>query len=278
MPWPPRRDRMITVSLDPFNPGQVFACCGLFELSERLSEGGRGWFYQQGKNWRFSLETPLSLADVITFLKGSRVEPIGERDPKVDALKDEERKKVLNERKCPVILRTPSCEITLSWWWNPILTDDSKWAAGAFKGWGGQVSHVKLLKEFMDKIPDPSSLPEPERIFEETCLVNTSFGFDSRGCWTPRDLGYSPDEVYGKEKIRVSPVVEVLAFIALQTFKPRRKENAVEYYLWRWPLPVVPARFALPGVIRADSVGFRAEVVVRGSRGTYKCFKEARII
>jgi CRISPR-associated protein Csx14 len=270
---------MITVNLDPFNPGQVLACCGLFELSELLSEGGRGWFYREGKDWRFSIETPLSLTDVMAFLKKSGVEPIGEQDPRIAPLRDREREEVLNRRKCPVILRTPKSDITLSWWWNPILTDDSRWAAGAFKGWGGQVSHVELLREFMGRIPDPDSLPEPERIFEGTLLCKTSFGFDSRGCWTTRDLGYSSDEVYGGGgKIRVSPAVEVLAFIALQTFRPRRGGDAIEYYLWRWPLPVVPARFALPGVVKADLVGFRAEVKLRGTRGAYKCFKEARIL
>jgi len=270
---------MITVYLDPFNPGQVLACCGILELSELLSEGVRGWFSQEGKNWRFFVESPLSLADVITFLKKSVVEPIDEHDPKIASLRNKEREEVLNRRKCPVILRTPSSEITLSWWWHPTLTGDSRWAAGAFKGWGGQVSHVELLQEFMGKISDPKSLPKPERIFEETLPCKTSFGFDSRGCWTTRDLGYSPDEVYGGGgKIRVSPAVEVLAFIALQTFRPRREGDAIEYHLWRWPLPVAPARFALPGVVRADSVGFRARVAFRGTRGAYKCFKEARIL
>ena len=269
---------MITIRIDPFNPGQVFACCGLFELCELLSEGGRGWFSQEGEDWRFSVETPLSLPDVITFLKKSEVKPVDEHDPKIAVLRNREGEEVLNRRKCPVILRTQKSDIILNWWWNPTLTDDSKWAAGAFKGWGGQVSHVDLLAEFMEKTPDPNRIPELD-IFNETLPHGTSFGFDSRGCWTPRDLGYSPDEVYGgKGKIRISPLVEVLAFIALQTFKPKRRGDYIEYYLWRWALPILLARFAISGVVRADLLGFQTEVISRGTRGAYKCFKEARII
>jgi len=270
---------MITVCLDPFNPGQVFACCGLFELSELLLEGSKGWFSREGKNWKFSIETSLSLADVIAFLKNSKIRPIDEQDSRIASLRNEQRKEVLNRRKCPIILQTPKLEVTLDWWWNATLTDDSRWATGAFKGWGGQVSHVDLLKEFMNKIPNPNSLSVPERIFEETSPCKTSFGFDSRGCWTTRGLGYSPDEVYGGGgKIHISPVVEVLAFIALQTFKPRKERDVVQYYLWRWPLPIVPARFAFSGAIKADLASFQAEVATRGAKEAYKCFKEARII
>src|SRR5206468_3380955 len=34
----------ITVSVDPTNPGQFFACCGLLELADRLWPGAESWF------------------------------------------------------------------------------------------------------------------------------------------------------------------------------------------------------------------------------------------
>jgi CRISPR-associated protein Csb3 len=270
---------MIAVNLNPHNPGQVLACCGLFELSELLSEGGKGWFSYEGE-WKFFVETPVSLTDVMAFLENSKIKPIDESDSRIAMLREKEREEVLDKLDCPVLLQTPKSEIVLYWWWNPTFTDKSKWATGTFKGWAGHVSHVDILKEFMGKIPDIGSLQEPENIFKETILCRTFFGFDSRGAWTARDIGFSADEVYGKRgKVRISPIVEVLAFIGLQTFKPKKEgNNSIKYYLWRWHLPILPARFALPGIVKADLVGpFHAEAESRGVRGAYKCFKEAKL-
>ena len=34
----------ISVNVDPTNPGQFFACCGLLELADRIWGGAEGWF------------------------------------------------------------------------------------------------------------------------------------------------------------------------------------------------------------------------------------------
>ena len=34
----------IRITVDPTNPGQFFACCGLLELADRLWPGAEGWF------------------------------------------------------------------------------------------------------------------------------------------------------------------------------------------------------------------------------------------
>src|SRR5271163_2625185 len=34
----------IQIAVDPTNPGQFFACCGLLELADRLWPGAEGWF------------------------------------------------------------------------------------------------------------------------------------------------------------------------------------------------------------------------------------------
>ena len=38
------RNMSIRVTVDPTNPGQFFACCGLLELADRLWPGAEGWF------------------------------------------------------------------------------------------------------------------------------------------------------------------------------------------------------------------------------------------
>src|SRR5256714_3057079 len=32
------------ITVDPANPGQFFACCGLLELADRLWQGAEAWF------------------------------------------------------------------------------------------------------------------------------------------------------------------------------------------------------------------------------------------
>ncbi len=34
----------ISIRIDPTNPGQFFACCGLLELADRLWASAEGWF------------------------------------------------------------------------------------------------------------------------------------------------------------------------------------------------------------------------------------------
>jgi CRISPR-associated protein Csx14 len=41
------REPNIHLRVDPTNPGQFFACCGLLELADRLWGGAEGWFYSQ---------------------------------------------------------------------------------------------------------------------------------------------------------------------------------------------------------------------------------------
>jgi CRISPR-associated protein Csx14 len=54
----------IRVTVDPTNPGQFFACCGLLELADRLWPGAEGWFDDEG----FCIESGKSLLDLLSIL------------------------------------------------------------------------------------------------------------------------------------------------------------------------------------------------------------------
>jgi CRISPR-associated protein Csx14 len=41
-----------SVHVDPTNPGQFFACCGLLELADRLWQGAEGWFDKGGREFQ----------------------------------------------------------------------------------------------------------------------------------------------------------------------------------------------------------------------------------
>src|SRR5205814_1060536 len=51
----------IHVPVDPTNPGQFFACCGLLELADRLWPGSEGWF----SNEQFCVECCGNLAALV---------------------------------------------------------------------------------------------------------------------------------------------------------------------------------------------------------------------
>ena len=48
----------IRITVDPTNPGQFFACCGLLELADRLWRGAEGGF--ESENTSFVVSSPIS--------------------------------------------------------------------------------------------------------------------------------------------------------------------------------------------------------------------------
>jgi hypothetical protein len=54
----------ICVAVDPSNPGEFFACCGLLELADRLWSRAQGWF----REGRFCLSTQGTLPAILQSL------------------------------------------------------------------------------------------------------------------------------------------------------------------------------------------------------------------
>src|SRR3990172_7193974 len=82
----------ITVNVDVSNPGQFFACCGLFELADRLWPGAEGGFDGQSfclltDDRTKTLSDLLAEAREMTFPVGNEAEDDkGESDDKNDDL------------------------------------------------------------------------------------------------------------------------------------------------------------------------------------------------
>src|SRR5216683_7363249 len=66
----------IRVQVDPTNPGQFFACCGLLELAERLWPGAEGWF--EGR--QFCIECEGTLTALLDCLLSVPLELVDESD------------------------------------------------------------------------------------------------------------------------------------------------------------------------------------------------------
>ena len=57
----------LSINVDPTNPGQFFACCGLLELADRLGSGSEGWF--ESSPTQFSIRAGDSSSMPDSFLK-----------------------------------------------------------------------------------------------------------------------------------------------------------------------------------------------------------------
>jgi CRISPR-associated protein Csx14 len=231
--------------LDPRNPGQFFACCGLFELSELLAGGGEAWFSQDGQE--FLLRTDATLPPI-----GLQLESPSDDRAKPDPLES-------------LVLSVGGKSLSLNWWRNETLTDKS-----SLKTWGGKQTPRRVLDQLLPSLDTSVSFA---KLFEHSTYTKSRFGVDARSAWEAIDAGYSPNDL--QQPAVTFPWVEVLAVAGLQGFRPMEGGDLgyrrARYAVWLTPLPLVAARAACaapwPGL---PSRVFRFEIAGRGQG--YKTF------
>jgi len=233
-----------SLTIDPRNPGQFFACCGVFELAELISPGGEAWFADEGREFVISTDSPMP---------PHRLSLLPQPD-----LKGKPYDATLE----PLELAVGEGRLTLNWWLNDTLT-----RKGPFKTWGGQQTPRRVLDELL-RLLDFSipfaSLPQ------SSAYTKSRFGVDARSAWEALDAGYSPNDL-GQDAVTF-PWVEVLAVTGLQGFRPAEESRArYRYTAWLTPLPLAAARAACaapwPGL---PSRSFLFAIAARGQG--YKTF------
>lgn len=212
------------IPIDPLNPGQFFACCGLLELTAFHCDGVLAHFEADEATPRrasfvLDSDTPLELPKLLRGL----------RDSEITLVEGQE------ESTRPVTLHLSGRAMTLDWWLDEFRTDTTN-----LKCWAGQVTTRKLLGDLLALVkPDT----DPCKFFVTAELSKSKFGVDPRSAWNALDFGFSPDA--HNRDASTYPMVEVLAAIGLQGFRPdARRRHRIEYYLWTSPLPVEVARLA----------------------------------
>ncbi|MEO2092141.1 MAG: type I-U CRISPR-associated protein Cas8c [Gemmataceae bacterium] len=255
----------ITVSVDPTNPGQFFACCGLLELADRLWPGAEGRFSADGREFKIACGGH-SLTELLAELGKAKFESsLGSEGLKrLGSLKSKDKTKrtaqdwVDLERldamwKVERIHLSAPFDLWLDWWWN----DNS--GVKALKTWAAKqlvLDIARPMLEVIGKMTWTDESPSP-------CLKAVAkwpglpFYFDAANNTqnTPRDNGFAPGTVKSAPNDR--PLVELLTFIGLQRFRPDRPENSdlIRYTLWPVPLP--------PNVAGAAASG---KLMIPGSR------------
>src|SRR5437762_2249912 len=86
----------IRVAVDPTNPGQFFACCGLLELADRLWPGAEGWF-EPGE---FRMATGGGLPDLVEGVSEAALTQLVRDD----------------DTASPIEIGSPFRKLRLDWW------------------------------------------------------------------------------------------------------------------------------------------------------------------
>lgn len=245
----------VRIPLDPCNPGQFYACCGLIELFERAGANTLSWFhtdFRRPRNSEFMIQSDadLNLQFVVNSLKRAKFRPGNSDNPPY------------KDSIVPVSVSIFDRDMELDWWLNTFHEE-----ATPLKCWAGQVTTKKLTSEIPKLLPEDGIFS-----FDADGFTSTRFGVDPRSAWEALDLGYSPNEQ--NQAVRTYPVVEILAAIGLQGFRPKgTRKTGFSYCLWLAPITASVARTicvqpweGLPSATYA----FRLE-----GRGSYKYFSFA---
>lgn len=255
----------ISVKVDPTNPGQFFACCGLLELADRLWPGAEGWF----ADGKFHVACVGDLPALLQALATASYELVEHLENGLAV------KPII----APLRLTFSSgLVLTLNGWMtigvSKVGPDKGNVAAlpnPPWNFWSGQQNPQRIwgpVRDSMAALLPTLNSAQREKLFEQRQFLTGRFGFDPGPAWNALDVGFSPNE----QGIRVesSPAVELLAAVGLQRFRPLMGENRDSFTYATWGTPLAPevARGAACGMIRFDpSTLYRGRVVSRGQYG-----------
>jgi CRISPR-associated protein Csx14 len=257
-------DNNLQIRLDPLNPGQFFACCGLFELLSMEEPGLLSSFVLDPHRPRvasFLLQTARGSGGLGLVLRRLRDATITFPDEGLVA-----GRKPIEPPIRPAVISYDKRELTVDWW-----LDEFREKTTNIKCWAGQVTTRRLFEELGPLLDIESTC---EDLFERPALTSSLFGVDPRSAWNTLDLGFSPNE--HKVASTIFPAVEVLAAVGLQYFRPdSSRRSEVRYSFWKDPLPASIARLAFCARwdgMAVDDLVF--EICKRGQ--SYKYFSFAR--
>ena len=262
-PLPPRRKRVptISVNVEPTNPGQFFACCGLLELANCIWPGAEGWF----ADGEFKIAASGTLTELFgklveCHMNNSMTEAQHARFQEITAMKVKERKStpgVEDEetflgallREAPIVLKAPF-DMTLDWF------ADNYAGGSRFKTWAGRQSVLDISTAMKDALKGTAWRNENCLTFSATkCGLPFNFDSDLGAQGGAVDVGFSFDPLAGSALTRIEssarPALELLAFIGLQRFRPTeiKGQNRFLYTAWNQPLPVQVAMPAACGAL-----------------------------
>lgn len=238
---------MIQLHVDLTNPGQFFACCGVFELAQRLWPRATARF--EGAQF------VVSEGDLTELVAKVAQTPLDVLEP-------------TNQTSSALRLADPF-DLRIDWW---------KTERG-LKTWAGRMSVDRIAASLQRDLP--STLING--FFDDGHVVTGADGkkvepyyFDGRRGATalPLDVGFSSDAL-SLETVAFS-ATEFFTLLGLQRFRPPdAKLRVYRYRAWRASLPVTLAALAAANALPDDGPLFQFESAFRTDQRKHKAFSPA---
>ena len=260
-----------SVSVDPTNPGQFFACCGLLELADRLWPGAEGWFAKDERE--FTIACDGTLRELLAAAKATTFVAAPEDEDEEESEDDDDDSATIE----PLVIKSP-VQLHLDWW-----------ADKSIKTWAGSMN-VRLIAiamcnsidvertdpfnqcQIIFDPPKPLPLGSKQKV---KLKKREPFYFDARRGPNAhsRDVGFSPNDL--QMKTTGCPAVEFLCLLGLQRCRPAptAKPRVLDYFTWNEPLGVSLLPAAVSGLmpfIRAR--GYRFENRFRSGQKKLKAY------
>ncbi len=265
-------DSAIHVRVDPNNPGQFFACCGLLELADRLWPSVEGWFDRD----LFWLRTGSSEASLSKLLAAAHDIRLSKTESAQESEEDSE-----SEVEVAALVIVSPVSLRLDWWNDKSL-----------KTWAGSMDAHKIFLAMCNSIDSQHEDPfnQQQVVRDSAALVPAGtrskragkpkkrepFYFDGRrgASALPIDVGFSADSL--KLDTRAFPVVEAMSLIGLQRCRPRRTDarRVFEYCTWLAPLGTAVVAAAVSGLV-GEGRRYRFENAFRTDQRKHKAFNPA---
>ncbi|MDX2110300.1 MAG: hypothetical protein SFY80_08685 [Verrucomicrobiota bacterium] len=249
----------IRINVDPANPGQYFACCGLLELAARTSDNVCGWF--EDKN--FCLANTPTLSELLKAICTAVLEQL---DP--------------DDATASPIRIHPPFDLRLDWW----KTSDR--TASSLKVWAGTMESFRIARAMQNAMRDAAFhtnglLDRGAVAYDPDNLEKKvePFYFDARRGPNAhsRDVGFSANDL--GLTTTACPAVEFLCLVGLQRCQPSPTEfrRMFDYHTWTQPLPPILLPCAVSGLLPFCDQGYRFESWYRTGQRKHKAFLPAKL-
>ena len=252
----------VRMAVDPTNPGQFFACCGLFELADRLWHGAEGWFSVDAMTFNVAPLTVAAaaspdgdklvanlgeceLANTMSADQLRRREALGEKKKKELTKAEEREKKRLDKlwREAPLVFHEPF-NLRVDWFM------DERAGGDRYKTWAGQQSVIDIARAMKEPLRkgEWKGLP-PAEWLTRPGGEGVPFNFDSDlGRSSDLDLGFSTDPLGMRTRTRA--LIELGTFIGLQRFRPQSEPSLNRHTYTAWTVPLLPEAAAVAAMGR----------------------------
>jgi len=251
-----------SVNVDPTNPGQFFACCGLLELADRLWPGVEGWFEDDGSLFHVACADH-DLVELTDALANATLIHCDPDDP----------------YSSPLQVAAPFRPLKIDWWITDLTgARDLKVWAGTMESFGiaRAMQHAIRCEEFLS--PNLLNIGTVVMNPDEPGKKKEPYYFDSRRAPNAHslDIGFSANDLGLMSTAH--PAVELLCLIGLQVARPAftNDKRIYDYSLWNIPLPTNLLLAAATGSLKLPNArSFRFENWFRTGQKKHKAFRSA---